>query len=686
MGTLGLRLKIALALLFIGFFPICLLSVFTYHSSRAIISQVMADMITRAAVSRLDVLYAQISESFSRQRSWSALAKIRDGITVEDSELTVSHFLATQKKHYQYTEDLLAFNAEGKLIAASDPSLLATTSARVDEGREWLGRELAGMRIQSAPPEICARVHNDHGNQLVIETISWIWEKGSARNLLGAFVLLSSYIPGQPMSRDDFTLIHDEGLQVICRPDFLTDADLLTLQQKVRDSPSTFFTVQLQNQEYLVGKAARPEVSAFLPGGLLLLNCRSAATTIAPLLTRLQHSLGFMVFLATLGLLVLAYVLTANARYYAQLQETTTSLQNIISSAPSPIIAWNEREEITLINPAGEKLSGYPAEELLGKKAGMLFTNESLYKGLLRRSQNGEHCQSLKMPLTRKDGKAAILLWNSAGLPGQTISSFATVAQGVDISEQLQLQEQLQQSQRIETVGRLSGGIAHDFNNILIAIIGNCELLLDDTSEQDQRRDNITEIQKAARRAADLTKQLLLFSRELTPHLEPFVVNEWLLEVRARLERALPDGITLQFASTGDLEPILGDRRQLARVVRNLIDNSCAAMLRGGIITIHAAMRTLTGEIGTGKSQIPPGRYLRLMVSDTGTGIDPRHLPQVFDPFFTTRDVGQGTGLGLSVAHGVIQQHQGYIFLESELGKGTTVTILLPPLLAHPSH
>ena len=242
-----------------------------------------------------------------------------------------------------------------------------------------------------------------------------------------------------------------------------------------------------------------------------------------------------------------------------------------------------------------------------------------------------------------------------------------------------ELKQQMVQAGKMQAVGQLAGGIAHDFNNILTAILGSCDLMLMRHSPGDSDYDDIQQVRSNANRAANLTRQLLAFSRQQT--LRPQILNlsDIVADVSHLLERLIGEQVTLAVQHGRGIGPVRADPVQLEQVIVNLAVNARDAMPRGGTLTI-ATRAVKPAEIRgrEGTEAMPPGDYSLLTVSDTGTGIPADVLPKIFDPFFTTKDVGKGTGLGLATVYGIVKQSGGYIFADSVQGQGTSFSIYLP--------
>jgi signal transduction histidine kinase/ActR/RegA family two-component response regulator len=262
-------------------------------------------------------------------------------------------------------------------------------------------------------------------------------------------------------------------------------------------------------------------------------------------------------------------------------------------------------------------------------------------------------------------------------LSGQVLA--AIMAERDDaMAKRLMLEEQLRHSQKMEAVGRLAGGIAHDFNNLLTAIIGYTEIVLHSLDPKDERRADAEEIARAAMRAADLTKQMLAFSRRQV--LQPKVIdlNIALKKVEPMLRRVIGEDIVLTVTGKATHAFARVDPGQVEQVVMNLVVNARDAMPQGGRVTVETADAILDLEAVADLPEAKPGAYVMVSVSDTGSGMAPEVRARVFEPYFTTKDVGKGTGLGLSTVYGIVRQSDGHIALSSEPGLGTTFRIYLP--------
>ncbi|HEX2593566.1 MAG TPA: ATP-binding protein, partial [Rhizomicrobium sp.] len=266
--------------------------------------------------------------------------------------------------------------------------------------------------------------------------------------------------------------------------------------------------------------------------------------------------------------------------------------------------------------------------------------------------------------LGRRDHSAE--LYASAASPERVILYL------IDVTEKKTLELKFAQSQKMQTVGQLAGGIAHDFNNLLTVITGNCDLLKTRHRPGDPSFIEVNEISNAAVRAANLVGQLLAFSRQQTLQPKVSQLSDALGDFVHSLKRLLPETVTLRTEFSDNLWLIYADAHQVTNAIMNLVVNARDAMPDGGTVTIRTANDTVAEARKLGTADMPAGDYVRIEVSDTGTGIPKQYLDRIFEPFFTTKEIGKGTGLGLSTVFGIVKQTNGFITVDSEVGRGTT--------------
>jgi signal transduction histidine kinase/CheY-like chemotaxis protein len=314
-------------------------------------------------------------------------------------------------------------------------------------------------------------------------------------------------------------------------------------------------------------------------------------------------------------------------------------------------------------------------DETTAKKAYQLYN---------RVYRTGEPVRNFEEEVIRKDGTRWIyelsvsLIRNPEGKPigFRGISRDITERKRAE-KEMAALQEQLRESQKMEAIGRLAGGIAHDFNNLLTVIKGYSQLSLMELKEGDPLKGNIEEIQKGSQRAADLTRQLLAFSRRQVMEMKVLDLNTLLRDLDKMLRRIIGEDIELTTLLANDLGRVKIDPGQIEQVIMNLAVNAKDAMPSGGKLTIETANAVLDESYARNHADVKPGRYVMFSVSDTGVGMTPEVRERLFEPFFTTKQKGRGTGLGLSTVYGIVKQSGGNIWVYSEPGHGTTFKIYL---------
>ncbi len=487
------------------------------------------------------------------------------------------------------------------------------------------------------------------------------------------------------------------------------------------------------------------------------------------------------------------------------LRETSDYLENLLGYANAPVIVWNPASRITRFNRAFERLTGFTADEVVGRELRMLFPEGSREESLSKigRALSGERWESVEIPILRKDGEIRIALWNSANIHGGDGATLvATIAQGQDITARKQAEKALQASeakyrllienageaifiaqdgairysnptarrtmgyaeeylastpfvtlvhpddremvamkqerrlrgedlpetysfrirnmagdelwldlnsalihwegrpatlnfarditprkllesqllafQRMEAVGRLAGGVAHDFNNLLTVILGFSEVLGARFPAGDPCHREIGEIRKAGERAQGLTRQLLAFSRRQILQARVVNINSILSGMHPMLRRLIGEDIDIVTRLDDGLWNVKADPGQIEQVVMNVAVNARDAMPRGGKLTIETTNVVLTEEYSRSHLPVPPGPYVLLAMSDTGTGMDAETASKIFEPFFTTKERGKGTGLGLSTVYGIVKQSGGFVWAYSEPGRGSTFKVYLP--------
>ncbi len=387
-----------------------------------------------------------------------------------------------------------------------------------------------------------------------------------------------------------------------------------------------------------------------------------------------------------LTMLLAAPVVYLTYRMYRAGVESEARQGTILLAANDAIVTMDQQLNIREFNPAAEQLFGYARLDILGRNVELLLPPED-------RAQHvralGEYFGTGRGPLAGRQLELRGLKSDGRHFPfeltvARTGSDNRAVLTGFvrDVTERRALEEQLRQSQKLEAIGRLAGGVAHDFNNVLMSIQGAADLLLLQVASDDPARDEVIEIKESVRRGAGLTRQLLAFSRRQATRTRRFVLSEAVTGMDTMLRRLIGPEIEFEITSTPAPVSIVADYGQIEQVVLNLVVNARDAMPEGGRLAVRVDEIELDAAAAHALGDAPTGRYARLSVADTGTGMDQHTLAKLFEPFFTTKEEGKGTGLGLSIVYGIVKQSRGYITVVSGRGKGTTFTIYLPSVTA----
>jgi len=367
------------------------------------------------------------------------------------------------------------------------------------------------------------------------------------------------------------------------------------------------------------------------------------------------------------------------------LKTSRDNLEKIFQTSPDAIIFSDAVGNIVAANDAVENALGYSPQELIGQSYVLLAPDEpedmlELRKVMGDLFETG-FVKAHEAIFRKKNGDNIYLECNARALRDDSGEITGAVSVMRDISLRKEMEAQLRQSQKMEAIGTLAGGIAHDFNNILAAIMGYTELSLDELSRGLSVEHNLDQILKSTMRARDLVRQILAFSRRDMEQQAPLQISSIVKEAAKLLRATLPSTIDIQENISDQPGMVKANPTQIHQIVMNLCTNAAHAMSEnGGVLGIRVEpffsdTRHMPLHHGPGC-----GAYVKITVSDTGVGIDPRNIDRIFEPFFTTKGIGKGTGMGLAVAHGIVKSHGGEILVRSEPGKGSTFEVLLPQL------
>jgi PAS domain S-box-containing protein len=367
-------------------------------------------------------------------------------------------------------------------------------------------------------------------------------------------------------------------------------------------------------------------------------------------------------------------------------EERLRKLSRAVEQSANLVVITDVSGIIEYVNPKMLEITGFDPEELIGKTpaswkpvgatahdCSMAWTS-----GPASRDVQGE------FQMVRKDGSQFAVYATISPIRDDSGQITHLVGIAEDISRRREIEEQLRRSQRLEAIGQLTGGLAHDFNNLLAVVIGNLDILCEQLDPGSQTHKMAQQALEAGLRGADLTRQLLAFARRQPLETRLVNLNELVTGITRLLQRTLGEQVEIEMKLADDLWPAMTDASLVEAALANLAINARDAMPKGGRLTIETANKRLDERYVFENSDVIPGDYAMIAVSDTGSGIAPEILGRVFEPFFTTKPQGRGTGLGLSMVYGFVKQSKGHVKIYSELDHGTTIRIYLPRVITGP--
>ena len=383
----------------------------------------------------------------------------------------------------------------------------------------------------------------------------------------------------------------------------------------------------------------------------------------------------------------IALDITERKKAEERLRASEERFRSIVENSHDGIVIIDDNFCLEYANDEICKMMGYGPEELVGTDFRKFLDEESLgytVERYLKRQRDEEVPPRYEINFVRKNGEE-IRVEASISIVSTEMGERRTIAQLLDITERKKaaeekkkLEAQLRQAQKMEAVGTLAGGVAHDFNNVLQAILGYTQMLLLDRTEDDPVHAKLKRIENSAHRASELTQQLLTFSRKVESELRPLDLNSEVRQVQELLEKTIPKMIDIEMYLQEDLWIVNADPMQMEQVMMNLGVNARDAMPEGGKLVFETENVVLDRQYCAAHLGAKPGKFVLLCISDTGIGMDKDALDHIFEPFYTTKEVGKGTGLGLAMVYGIVKNHDGYIMCYSEPNKGTTFKIYLP--------
>jgi PAS domain S-box-containing protein len=383
-----------------------------------------------------------------------------------------------------------------------------------------------------------------------------------------------------------------------------------------------------------------------------------------------------------------------------KLKESEAWLHTTLRSIGDAVIATDTKGYVTFMNPVAQSLTGWNPKEAVGKPLTDVFNiiseqtrkdaENPAAKVIRKGSVVGLENHSI---LIAKDGKEIPIDDNGAPIRDERGNITGAVLVFRDITERKQaekektkLENQLQQAHKMEAIGVLAGGIAHDFNNILSIILGNAELAMDDLPEWNLARHNLEEIATASLRARDVVQRLLSFSRQSDQEQMPVNISQIIKDCLKFLRSSIPTSIDIHRTISDVPGIVLADPTQIYQVMMNLCTNAAHAMSEnGGIMEVSISVLEVGKNEAIQDIELSQGQYVKISVSDTGHGIAKENIDRIFEPYFTTKKVGEGSGIGLSVVYGIVKSYDGAISVDSEYGKGTTFNVFLPLVEKEPA-
>ena len=371
------------------------------------------------------------------------------------------------------------------------------------------------------------------------------------------------------------------------------------------------------------------------------------------------------------------------------LKESEKKYRQLVEMAQEGIWAIDNDANTSYANPRMSEILGYTVEEMLGRSLYSFMDERGIEianRNIERRKQgiSEEH----DFEFIREDGQLIYAKLSTSPITDSEGGYIGALALVSDVTEQRlmevekeRLQAQLNQAQKLEAIGTLAGGIAHDFNNILMAVTGFAQVAINEPDAEERRQD-LNHVLLSCERARNLVKQILVFSRQSEYVRKPLEIAVMVKEALKLLRASMPTTIEFRQKIASEQIMVLADPTQIHQIMMNLCTNAAQAMMEGGVLEVDLESTEFLPDTPLPSPDLKPGPYAKLVLSDTGKGISPANVGQIFNPFFTTKPVGEGTGLGLSVVYGIVKGYEGAITVRSDMGRGTTFTVYLPRIEA----
>ncbi len=385
-------------------------------------------------------------------------------------------------------------------------------------------------------------------------------------------------------------------------------------------------------------------------------------------------------------ILEITHDITSRKQAEESLRQAGAYNRSLIEASLDPLVTIDPEGMISDVNTATELVTGYSREHLFGTDFSNYFSDPQKARAGYKQVFKKGFVRDYALEIRHKDGHLTPVLYNASVFKDETGKVIGVFAAARDIAEKNKLEKQLRHSQTMEIIGTLAGGIAHDFNNIIAGIIGLGEMVIEDLPKGDPNYRKLELILKGAFRGRDVIKQILAFSRQSEQEKKPISMGLILSEAMPFIRASIPSTIEIRQNIFTKSDLIQGDKTQIHQIILNLCTNAAHAMRdQGGILEISLKDAHFEAKDPDLPLELKPGSYLSLTVSDTGCGIEPEIIERIFDPFYTTKLTGEGTGLGLSVVHGIVKSHNGTIKVYSQPGQGSAFHIFIPKMASESS-
>ena len=368
-------------------------------------------------------------------------------------------------------------------------------------------------------------------------------------------------------------------------------------------------------------------------------------------------------------------------RKIGSLKKSEKRYRTLIENAPIVILHLSPTGDILDLNPEAEKLYGRKRQQIVGQNFIDNYLPEEVQDEVyldIKKVLKGMPTRGFENQFINGKGDKHLMLWDVVRLLDDQNTVTGIIAIGLDITETKRMESQLQQAKKMESIGTLAGGVAHDFNNMLSIILGYADLALEKLTPNEPLYKDIAEIYEAGKRSSEITRQLLAFARKQTTEPKVLDLNDNIESLLKMLRRLIGEDIDLAWRPGADIWLVKFDPSQIDQILANLCVNARDAIEGVGKVTIETRNTTISNEYCSNHPAFAPGKFVLLVVSDTGSGIPPESLDKIFEPFFTTKGLHRGTGLGLSTVYGIVKQNNGFINVYSEMEEGTSIKIYLP--------